>query len=213
MKHRIPDYLIKTKSDEQAIKEGCYYDGKEPENFRNWVESNFILSNGVFAGKSPELLQWHYQDVIQPLLGWKTKEGHCRYREVGIWIPRKNAKSWLCSALCLWFAETIKGASVFCLASDIEQAKIVYDESCNMLELGALAPLCGRDGDYWIRRNLKTIEVCKHLPHSIIKVLSSSPVSQVLLTIYAVLTNWRSMVALPNKFGINSITVVHLGGA
>jgi phage terminase large subunit-like protein len=166
---------IKTKSDTEALKQGCYYDPTEPEAFKQWVETNFILSNGEFAGEKPRLLDWHYNDVICPLLGWHTKEGYRRYREVGIWIPRKNAKSWLCSALALWFATQIKGANVVCIASNVKQAKIVFDECANMLELGELAELVGRDADFWIRNNINTIEYLAHKPKSLIQVLSSSP--------------------------------------
>ena len=152
---------IKTKSDQQAIEQGCYFDEQEPKQFREWVETNCVISSGDLAGTLPKMLEWQYQDIIKPLLGWKLKiDGRekLRFREVGIWTPKKQAKSWLMSALALWFQRRELGAQVIVIASDVKQAGIVFNEAGNMLALGPLAPLCGKNDTYWIRHHNKVIQ-------------------------------------------------------
>ena len=132
---------IKTKSDEIAVEQGAYFNETEPLAFKRWVETNCVISSGDLAGQAVPMLDWQYQEIIRPMLGWKVKiDGRekLRFREAGIWTPKKQGKSWLMSALCLWFQRRERGAVCLCLASDVGQAKIVFNECANMLALGNL---------------------------------------------------------------------------
>ena len=43
------------------------------------------------AGEPMKLLQWHVEDVIQPLYGWKSEADDTRrYRLAYIEVPKKN---------------------------------------------------------------------------------------------------------------------------
>jgi len=125
------------------------------------------------------MMEWQYRDIVLPLLGWKVKiDGRekLRFREAGIWTPKKQAKSWLCSALALWFQRRERGSNVLCIASDVGQAKIVFNEAANMLALGPLAEQCGKNQTYWIRHHNNRIQYTDDLGfQGDIQVLSSTP--------------------------------------
>jgi len=91
---------------------------------------------GELAGERFELAEWQRERIIRPLFGWKRPDGTRRYRVVYVEVPKKNGKSLLAAGLCLLFmaADGEPGAEVYCVASDREQAGIVFDVSKQQVE-------------------------------------------------------------------------------
>jgi phage terminase large subunit-like protein len=94
---------------------------------------------GAEAGK-PFLLQPWQQAVIGNLFGWKKtdRKGRVvrRYREMLLYIPRKNGKTPLAAGICnyLLFCDGEPGAQIYCAAAEKEQAALLYRQAKGMIE-------------------------------------------------------------------------------
>ncbi len=130
---------IRTKSDEQAVAEGCYFDQLAADRVVSFFPKFLIHCKGAFAGKPFELLDWQIRDVIEPIFGWKRPNGNRRFTRTYIEIPKKNGKSTLAAGIGLYMlaADNEYGANIFSVASDRQQASIVHDEAVNMVEASA----------------------------------------------------------------------------
>jgi phage terminase large subunit-like protein len=126
---------IRTKADEVAAGEGCYFDADAASRPKRFFESCLRHSKGAFAGKPFILIDWQWRDVIAPLYGWKRPDGTRRFRKAGIWIAKKNGKSGLASAISLYMllGDGEAGAEVYNAAADRDQASIVFNEAANMV--------------------------------------------------------------------------------
>ena len=93
-------------------------------------------SKGKFADQPFELLDWQYEEVIEPLFGWiHAKTGKRRFRRAYIEVPKKNGKTTLCSGLALYLlvGDGERGAEVYSAAYDRNQAGMVYREAASMV--------------------------------------------------------------------------------
>ena len=126
---------IRNKSDELALREGCYYDPAAGERVVAFVEKFCKQSKGEWSGKTIKLLDWQ-RDFILPLYGWKRPDGTRRFRTFYCEVAKKNGKSTLASGLTLYhlLADGEPGAEVYCLAYDLGQARIVFDEAHHMVK-------------------------------------------------------------------------------
>src|SRR5690348_13359289 len=132
----VPARLIRTKSDEAGIEQGCYFDPAGPDRVRYFFERFLKHSKGQFAGKRFELLPWQWERVIEPLFGWRMPDGSRRFRRCGIGIPKKNGKTTLLAALSLYLlcGDGEAGAEVYSVAASRDQASIMFGEAVNMVE-------------------------------------------------------------------------------
>ena len=160
--------LAELPTDDKAKSLGCYFDASYPDKVCKFVESFCRQSQGTWQGKLLELMEWQKNEVIYPLYGWRNADGTTRFKRAGIWIGKKQGKSTLMSALCLWHLVSEAGAMVACLASDIDQAGIVYREAAAMVEQD---PRLAKR--LWVRRNINAIQDRTH-PNTVYKVLSSA---------------------------------------
>jgi phage terminase large subunit-like protein len=120
--------------DELAIEEGCHFDPASGERVTKFLEIGCRQSKGEWAGKPLELIPWQ-RDFIMRLYGWRRADGTRRYRTFYLEIPKKNGKSTLLSGLALYhlIADDEPGAEVYTNAYDLSQARIIFDESANMV--------------------------------------------------------------------------------
>jgi phage terminase large subunit-like protein len=127
---------VRTKSDEQALREGCYFDSAAAARVVAFFPTFLTHCKGKFAGKPFELLEWQIRDVIEPIYGWKRANGYRRFTRVYIEIPKKNGKSTLAAGIGLYMLAADKefGANCYSVASDRLQANIVHGEAVNMVE-------------------------------------------------------------------------------
>src|ERR1017187_9995307 len=118
---------IRTKSDQAAIEQGCTFDITHAERVRAFLHKFCRQSIGQFAGKPLDLIPWQWDQLIAPLYSWRKPDGTRRFHQAGVWIPKNNGKSTLCSGLSLYHlvADNEQGAQVVNLAATVEQAGIV----------------------------------------------------------------------------------------
>lgn len=111
-----------------------FFESKTANRVCNFFESNFKHSKGEFAGQSFKLERWQKQ-ILGHLFGWKRKDGTRRYRKAFIYVPRKNGKTTLISAigLLMLVADSEPGAEIYSAAADTDQASLVFKEASNMV--------------------------------------------------------------------------------
>lgn len=145
-------------------RDGIYwYDEDAATDAAEFFPRHLIHIEGPLAGDRVALDPWQKDRVIHPLFGWKrphtcakpnvvigTKlclapaaggDGICeyglrRYRELELFIPRKNTKTTLSMgiALILLCADDEMGAQVYLAAFDKDQAGIGYNIAATMVE-------------------------------------------------------------------------------
>lgn len=153
MKYKeVPAHLIKTESDKVAISEGCYFDDTEPLKIKKYIETFLCNSKGEERGTSIKLLPWQYS-VIENAYGYRKADGSLRYSIIYLFIPKKNGKSFLSSALCSYHLAKERGGEIYAIAGTKEQADIIFSESCNQI---ALNPVLQKN--FWVKRSSLRIE-------------------------------------------------------
>lgn len=93
-------------------------------------------SKGEWAGK-PITLELFQKAYIQALFGFVDREtGLRKYRESLFYVARKNGKSTMLSGIALYMmiADGEAGADCYSTATKKDQAKIVFDEVCHMVQ-------------------------------------------------------------------------------
>ncbi len=99
-----------------------------------FIETFCKHSKGKWMGK-PIKLELFQKAMIQAIYGFVHKDTLLRrVRQVFIICGRKNGKSVLTSGLALYDMVTEKGGQVVTAATKKDQAKIVFDESLNMVK-------------------------------------------------------------------------------
>ena len=116
-------------------KKGYVFDQKKAERPITFIETFCKHSKGEWAGK-PVRLELFQKAYISALFGFVSETtGYRRYRETLFYVARKNGKSLLlsCIALYMLIADDEPGAEVYSVASKKDQARIIFDETCNMV--------------------------------------------------------------------------------
>ena len=122
---------IKTKADELAVANGCYFDEKAANHARTFIETFLNVKP-----KKPFLLYpWQWESVVAPIFGWKQENGLRRFRVAYIEIPKKNGKSLIISACLLYLlmADGEHGAEIYVAAYTAEQAGVIFREAAKLV--------------------------------------------------------------------------------
>jgi len=136
---------IETEADKRAVAEGCTFCAEAGQRVVDFMSKFCRHSKGRFPGEMFVPLEWQRERLIMPLYGWMSAKPlerggvmrlRRRFRRASIWIPKKNGKSTIVSALGLYHLtmDGEAGAHVFSAASDRAQAGLVFDEAANMAE-------------------------------------------------------------------------------
>lgn len=122
---------IRTRSDAQAVLEGCTFHRDRAQRVVDFCQHGIVQVNGRFAGKSLTLLDFQKSEIIGPLFGWLKPDGFRRHRKGYVSKAKKNGKSGLCAAIQLYclMADGEHGANNYCAATDKSQASLVFGES------------------------------------------------------------------------------------
>lgn len=82
---------------------------------------------GPKAGQSFKLARWE-KAIIANIFGWKRPDGTRRYREVLIFVARKNGKTSLAAGIIIYVltCDGEPGAEIYSSANDREQARLVF---------------------------------------------------------------------------------------
>lgn len=131
----MPFNPIQNPADELALRQGCHFDQAAGDRVCRFLETFCRQSKGEWAAQPLTLIPWQ-RDALTRLYGWKRPDGTRRYRTFYIEVPKKNGKSTLLSGLALYhlIADGEPGAEVYCCAYDLNQSRIIYDESLNMVK-------------------------------------------------------------------------------
>ncbi|MCR5304859.1 MAG: terminase large subunit [Lachnospiraceae bacterium] len=116
-------------------KGGYVFDRKRAEKPINFIERFCKHSKGEWAGQ-PLHLELFQKAFISALFGFVDKKnGNRKYRETLFYVARKNGKSVLLSGIALYMliADGEPGAEVYSVASKKDQAKIIFNETYNMV--------------------------------------------------------------------------------
>jgi phage terminase large subunit-like protein len=115
---------------EHGHERGLYFDetaGKYPAEF---IETFCTPPNQ----DTPMVLMGWQHALIFVLYGWKRADGTRRFRRAYVEVAKKNGKTALVAALCLYhlIADGEQSARCFVAATTLKQAKICFKEACAM---------------------------------------------------------------------------------
>ena len=112
------------------------FDRRKAERPIEFIERFCKHSKGEWAGR-PVKLELFQKAYISALFGFVHKStGYRRFRETLFYVSRKNGKSTMLSGLALYclIADNEPGAEVYSVASKKDQARIIFDETMNMVK-------------------------------------------------------------------------------
>lgn len=111
----------------------CRFDAVRAKRALDFFPACLKHTKGERAGQPFALEPWQ-QAIIANLFGWIKPNGCRRYRELNLWVPRKNGKSTLAAgiALLLLFGDREPGAEIYSAANDRPQAALVFDQARQM---------------------------------------------------------------------------------
>ena len=112
------------------------FDIKTANRVIKFIESHCRHSKGKFARQLFHLELWE-KKLFGHLFAWKRPNGKRRFRNLFLYIPRKNGKSMIAAVLLIFLMKYDGefGADVYCCAAAKSQAKFVYDPARNMIAL------------------------------------------------------------------------------
>lgn len=112
-----------------------YYDERVADAAVRFFATRLRLTEGEWAGRPFILEDWQEHDIVRPLFGWKRPDGSRRYRRCFVWVARKNGKTELAAgiALLMLMGDGEMGGQVFSIASEKEQASIVFNKATAMI--------------------------------------------------------------------------------
>lgn len=112
------------------------FDEKRANKPIKFIETFCKHSKGEWAGK-PVILELFQKAYISALFGFIDKEtGLRRYRETMFYVARKNGKTTMLSGIAAYMmiADGEGGAECFSVASKKDQARLLFDETLNMVK-------------------------------------------------------------------------------
>jgi phage terminase large subunit-like protein len=105
-----------------------YFDQDEFDKYIAVIESCIFHNKGELVGQNLKLEKWQ-RDIVAATFCLKHKDtGKRRYKESLIYVPRKNGKSMLCSALAgaYLLLDSEKGKQVVSAAGSRDQASLIH---------------------------------------------------------------------------------------
>lgn len=121
----------RTKADEIAVEQGCYFDEAEAEKIITFAEKYFIPQ---FVPGRFRLLQWQ-KEWLRTLTGWRLPDGRRRWRKVLLTVSKKNGKNLLASIVSLYetYGANVPSPLVISASTTKENARQIYDELKNSI--------------------------------------------------------------------------------
>lgn len=112
---------------------GFHWDRSEAERVFEFY-GRLKHSKGEWYGREFVLEPWQ-QFIVGSLMAWRDEEGLRRFRRGYVEVPRKNGKTMLLAGLCLCLAffDGEPGAEVYCIATKLNQARLVFDPVARMV--------------------------------------------------------------------------------
>lgn len=114
----------------------CIFDEEKANRPIKFIETFCKHSKGEWAGK-PVILELFQKAYISALFGFIDKDtGLRRFKESMFYVARKNGKSTMLSGIAAYMlvADGEAGAEIYSCATKKDQAKLVFDETLNMIK-------------------------------------------------------------------------------
>lgn len=117
---------------------GCWFDPRAARLALDFFREMLCHIEGGVAGRAFELEPWQAA-VVATLFGWKRWDARGRvvrrYRELFVYVPRKNGKTPLCAGIGLFvfFVDDEAGQQGFIAAKDREQAGLLFRQMEGMV--------------------------------------------------------------------------------
>lgn len=122
----------------------CTFDAQEAQSRLAFFPDYLKHVKGEKGGQPLALEPWE-KSLIANIFAWKRPDGLRRYREVFLFIPRKNAKTTIGGAIVnsVLFQDDEPGMECYSAAADREQATLVFSQVEGMiLQSPELSSLC-----------------------------------------------------------------------
>jgi phage terminase large subunit-like protein len=118
----------------EVLPPGCYFDREAVERFLSFA-AHLHQFQGKWADKPLEILPWELEEIVAPLFGTMRADGTRFFRTVFVFVPRKNGKTTLLSAIELYLllADGESGAQVVTAAVDRAQATFAFEPAKMMV--------------------------------------------------------------------------------
>lgn len=117
-----------------------YFDSLEEEKAISFIEY-FCCIPKFKDGKQPFVLELWQKALVSCIFGFRDKETHTRqYKEVFLYVGRKNSKTLLSAAIILYillFSEEA-GQEIYSVATDRQQSKIIWDYAKQIISTSPL---------------------------------------------------------------------------
>jgi len=112
----------------------CWFDYETAQRSLDFFDEVLTHTKGELAGRPLALEDWQ-KAIVANLFGWKRPDNTRRYREVLIFVPRKNGKTTLLAGLAVLvlFTDNEPGAEIYSAAADREQASLVFEQAKQMV--------------------------------------------------------------------------------
>jgi len=106
----------------------CYFDEGKALHAIGFIEDCIVHVKGELGGHPFILEKWE-KCFVANVFGWMRPDGTRRYREVLLFVPRKNGKTLLGAAIGLYLlcCDGEHGAEIYSAAADREQAGLIWD--------------------------------------------------------------------------------------
>lgn len=113
--------------------EGFVFDEGQAEKPVDFMESFCATPDG--SGQSLRLLNWQ-KATVQQLFGWRHPDGRMRYRRAAVFIPKKNRKSSLFSAIGAYVTSGAHDPvqNLYIAAKSRGQARTIFDMTCKSVQ-------------------------------------------------------------------------------
>lgn len=116
---------------------GAWWDEEAAQRACDFFPVMLRHTEAEWAGRPFHLQAWQRDEIIRPVFGWKRADGTRLIRIVWLEVPRKNGKTELAAgiALLMMFVDQEMGGQIYSMASDKDQAKIVFNKAGVMASL------------------------------------------------------------------------------
>jgi len=125
---RLADEIKKPKGD-------YHFDEKAANKPIDFIEKFCKQSKGEWIGK-PIKLELFQKAFISALFGFIDKNGIRKYKESLFYVARKNGKSVMLAGIAIFclIADGEGGAEIYSIATKKDQARLIFEECCNMVQ-------------------------------------------------------------------------------
>jgi phage terminase large subunit-like protein len=114
---------------------GIHYDAAEADDHVDFARS-LKLGLGEWAGRHFEPMAWQEHQILRPLFGYVRGDGTRLFREVFVYVPKKQGKSDLAAIIVndQLFLEGEPGSEVYGAAKNSKQAALIFKRVHSMLK-------------------------------------------------------------------------------